>query len=45
MIRNCLIASHGVLERQEGNVTDLIDLLYAALVVVVIACALAGYFG
>ena len=45
MIRNRLIAAHGVLERQEGNVSDLMDLLYAALVVVVIAVAIAGYFG
>jgi len=45
MTRNRLIAAHGYLERKEGNVSDLIDLLYAALVVVVIAVAIAGYFG
>jgi cell division protein FtsL len=43
MNRNRLIAAHGFLERKEGKVTDLIDVLYAALIVIVIAVAIAGF--
>jgi hypothetical protein len=44
-LRNRLIAAHGVLERKEGNVSDLMDILYAAFIVIVIAVAFYGYFG
>ena len=44
-MRNRLIAAHGVLERKEGNVSDLMDILYAAFIVIVIAVAFYGYFG
>jgi FtsH-binding integral membrane protein len=45
MGRNCLIASHGYLTRQDAPMSGLRDILYAAFIVIVIAVAFAGFYG
>jgi len=45
-MRNILLDKHGILTRPEGNkVRDFLDVIYAAIIVIVFMVIFIGYWG